>query len=142
MADWYSRAVHERVTVDSAFNKHLRSKPITHHQWGLLMTAIEFDIVNPDEPERARIVPDLSKIDSVLPQVKEAEDAANAPTPDSAGVVERVKRAVGLAEPEDPYVRVARSLASQYATELQEELEKQERWEETCEWAAKETAEA
>jgi hypothetical protein len=142
MADWYSRAAHERVQVDSSFNSRLRDKPVTAHQWGLLMTAIEFDIVNPEEPERARIVPDVSKVDSVLDQVKEAEDAPNAPAPDSPGIVERVKRALGISESEDPYKRAARSLASQYATELQAELEKQGRWEESCDRARKEKAEA
>jgi len=142
MADWYSRAAHERVQVDQTFNARLRDKPVTAHQWGLLMTAIEFDIVNPEEPERARIVPDVSKVDSVLEQVKEAEDASNAPAPDSPGVVERVKRTLGLSDPEDPYKRAARSLASQYATELQEELEEQGRWEESCQRAAKENAKA
>jgi hypothetical protein len=142
MGDWHDRTVSERLSVDSEFSAYLNEKPVSNQQWGLLMTAIEFDIENPEDPERARIVPDLSKIGSVLEPARDAGQDENPVSEEygegGGGLGGRIKRSLGLGGGDDPMRAAAEELSEEYARRLQTKLEESGKWERTCEMAAEE----
>jgi len=144
MSDWYERVASERMAVDASFNARLSESPLTNQQWGLVMTALTFDIENPDDPERARIVPDTDAVEDVLPAVREAGGQLGAGGAgggasnrgESIGLLGRLKSALGVGDGTDGLEDAIERLAAEYAQRLQERLEKEGRWTEVCRRAA------
>lgn len=141
MSDWTDAIVGERMTVDQQFNDDVRQSRFSNQEWGLIMTAVEFEIEDADDPEAARVVADTGNVPSVLPElenVREGMGAMGAATdgPGSGGgggFVDSVKSALGLGGGDggdgDPELRAAEELAQTYADELQRELEENGKWE-------------
>ena len=141
MSDWTDAIVGERMTVDQQFNDDVRQSRFSNQEWGLIMTAVEFEIEDADDPEAARVVADTGNVPSVLPElenVREGMGAMGAATdgPGSgggSGFVDSVKSALGLGGGDggdgDPELRAAEELAQTYADELQRELEENGKWE-------------
>lgn len=139
MSDWQDSIVGARMAVDQEFSQRVVESEFNRQQWGLIMTAVEFDIEHPDDPDRARLVADTSKLPHVMPELENAghEGAMMGAGRDPAserggGLLDSVKGALGLDDDgggdDEQRRRAAESLAEEYATELQAHLESEGRW--------------
>lgn len=135
---WQERIVGERMTVDNRFADRVAASEFTRQQWGLVMTAVEFEIAHPEDEERARLVADTSKLPQILPELDRVQQqmdamAGGAGGGDGGGLVDAVKGALGLGGgggPDPERREAAEALTREYAEELQALLEERGRWEE------------
>ncbi|MFC6904495.1 DUF5799 family protein [Halalkalicoccus tibetensis] len=141
---WMDRIVGDRMAVDREFTERVNESRFSSQQWGLIMTATEFEIHGAEEPESAEIVANTEKLPQIMPelekidaQVQAAGGAGGSTGSDpSGGILDSIKGALGLggggsgASDEDR--QAAESLVAEYADRLQERLEEQGKWESTC----------
>ena len=144
-SDWTSRIAGERMTVDKQFGDRVEASSFSNQQWGLVMTAVEFEIEEPSDPDLARLVADTSKLDSIMPELDRVGNqtpmgggAESRSEGSGGGLLSGVKALFGLAgeDGDDERTEEAASLAQAYADELQAELESNGRWESVCSQAA------
>ena len=136
-SDWTDAIVGERMAVDQEFSGEVRESSFSNQEWGLIMTAAEFEIENADDADAARIVPDTSKVAAIMPEVDQMDQrmgAAGGPGGgnDSDGIVSSVKDALGMGGddgPDEERVAAAEDLLQRYADALQTHLEEKGRWE-------------
>jgi len=145
MSGWQDQIVGARMTVDQQFADRVRGSSLSRSQWGLVMTAVEFEIENPEDPETATLVADTSKLQHVLPEMANVDEQMNAMGGGSAGgssgggVVGKIKNALGLGGGDDDNEELAEEsaqLAQEYAEQLQAHLESEDRWDEVRRVAA------
>jgi len=142
-SDWTGRIAGERMTVDKRFADQVEASSFSNQQWGLVMTAVEFDIEGAGDPETATLVADTSKLPSIMPELDKVGQGAPMGGPpggdsggsEGGGFLSGIKAALGLAGDDDGDERTdeAEQLAQAYAEELQSELESNGRWESVCE---------
>ncbi|MFD1571959.1 DUF5799 family protein [Halorubrum laminariae] len=146
MSDWTDAIVGERMTVDSQFNDRVAASRFSSQEWGLIMTAIEFEIENPGDPDAARLVADTSSLPTIMPELENVRSqvAAMGGAPGGSdgggsggGLVDSIKGALGLGGSGDDGVsdeefEAAERLVQEYADELQAELEDVGKWEQVC----------
>ena len=150
-SDWTDRIVGERMQLDQEFAEKVAASNFSRQQWGLIMTAVEFEIENPGDPEGARLVADTSKVESIVPELEKIDQASGmaaggAPSPaasgdsgDSEGILDGVKSALGLGGGDGvdrEQLAAAEEMAQMYADDLQEKLQARSKWEEVREAAA------
>jgi len=137
-SDWTDAIVGERMAVDQQFASEVRDSPFSNQEWGLIMTAAEFDIVDADNPETARIVPDTSKLTGIMPEVEKMDGAMGAPGSAGGsggdGVFSSVKDALGVGGDGGGSDRTedAEELLERYAEMLHSHLVEKGRWEQVC----------
>jgi hypothetical protein len=138
MTDWTDSIVGDRMTVDREFNDRVAASDFTSQEWGLIMTATEFEIEHPDDPERARIVADTEKLPQIMPELKNVRSQmaqmGGAPDDTSSsggGLFDSIKGALGLGGDDGDAERQADAerLVQEYADELQRHLESKGKWE-------------
>jgi hypothetical protein len=144
MSEWTDAIVGERMTVDNEFNDRVTASRFSSQEWGLIMTATEFEIENPDDPEDARIVADTSSLPAIMPELENVRSQVaamgGAPGGDGGGggsgggLVDSIKGALGLGGggsdgPSDEEMEAAERLVQEYADELQAHLEDVGKWE-------------
>ena len=146
--DWQDHLAGARMRVDQQFEQRVRNSRFSSQEWGLIMTAVEFEVQSAGEPERARLVADTDKLQAVVPELgKIQEEMGGAPRPPSGssggGLFGRLRQYLGGltsdSGPEgnsDEQLEAARKLADDYAVELQAYLEEQGRWSDVCALAA------
>ncbi|MFB6091503.1 MAG: DUF5799 family protein [Haloquadratum sp.] len=141
MADWTDSIVGDRMAVDRTFSGRVESSEFSNQEWGLIMTATEFDIENADDPDAARIVADTENLPQIMPelenvrsrmaQVSGGQDQDDAKSSD---LFDSLKGALGLgggSEGSDQErLEAAERLTQAYADELQSHLESNGKWEE------------
>ena len=138
---WTDEVVAERMAVDQSFSEQIAESRFSNGEWSLIMTATEFEIESPADPEAARIVANTEKVEHVLPEL-EAVRAPLSPGMDSSGgdgLLGRLLGAVGIGGADD-YTEeraAADRLTAAYAEELQATLEENGRWERVCELATR-----
>jgi hypothetical protein len=137
-SDWTDAIVGERMAVDQQFATEVRDSPFSNQEWGLIMTAAEFEIVDADDPENARIVPDTEKLAGIMPEVEKMErgmgGGPGGSADDGDGVFSSVKDALGVGGDGDgggepDRIDEAEELLERYAETLQEHLIEKGRWE-------------
>lgn len=143
---WTDRIVGDRMAVDQEFNDRVTSSQFSRQQWGLIMTAVDFEIKNADDESEARLVADTSELAQVMPEIDDMEpqgpmagmgggpggqDSKNG----GGGVLGTIADKLlggggndGGGGPDQDQVRAARQLAQEYASELQAHLEENGRW--------------
>jgi len=145
MSDWTDAIVGERMTVDNQFTDRVSASRFSNQEWGLIMTAIEFEIENAADPDDARIVADSSNLPTIMPELENvrSQTAAMGGAPGGAaggsggsggGLVDSIKGALGLGGesgggPSDEEIEAAERLVQEYADELQAHLEETGKWE-------------
>lgn len=141
--DWTDTIVGARMTVDGTFASEVEASGFSRQEWGLIMTAVEFEIEDADDPPNARLVANTDNLEAVLPEVKrvaEMERQAREGSGSDGGVLDTIRGALGLKNgtsgPDEEKVAEARRLTQRYADELQSHLENQGRWPEVCAAAA------
>jgi hypothetical protein len=136
---WSDRIVGARMAVDSEFSTQVDQSVFSRQEWGLVMTAVDFDIENADDEAAAELVAKTDRLEDVLPELERAREAqaamAGGRDPDSGGggVLDDIKNALGFGgndaeEIDEDQLREARQLADAYAVELQQYLESNGRW--------------
>lgn len=133
---WTDMIVGDRMATDREFNAEIENSRFTRQEWGLIMTAVEFDIEHPGDEERARLVADTEKLPHVLPELDNVRSQMNAmgggPSSDGGGgVLGSLKRALGFGsedEVDQDELDAADRLAQTYARQLQTRLENRGRW--------------
>ncbi|NHN58984.1 MULTISPECIES: DUF5799 family protein [Halorussus] len=135
---WQDIIVGDRMAVDQEFAQRVTDSEFSRQEWGLIMTAVEFEIEHPDDDERARIVADTSKVEQVMPELENIRNQMNSMAggggggDGGGGVFDSVKDALGLGGGgggvDRERVEAANRLAQEYAGELQQRLESQGKW--------------
>ena len=128
MSEWTDAIVGERMTVDNQFNERVAASRFSSQEWGLIMTAIDFEIENADDPEEARVVAENLRSQMAGMGGAPAGDAGGS----SGGVVDAIKGALGLGGgggAADEELEAAERLVQEYADELQAHLEDVGKWE-------------
>ncbi|MFC6785039.1 DUF5799 family protein [Halobaculum halobium] len=143
MSNWTDAIVGERMTVDREFNDRIHQSEFSNQQWGLIMTAVEFEIEDADDPENARIVADTSKLPQIMPELDNVSQQMGGmpggdPTGDSSGgafgeIVSDIKDALlgggGGGGTDTQQLEAAERLTQEYADELQRHLESKGKFE-------------
>jgi hypothetical protein len=142
MSEWTDAIVGERMTVDNQFTDRVAASRFSSQEWGLIMTATEFEIENPTDPDDARLVADTSSLPAIMPELENVRSqvAAMGGAPggqdggSSGGLFDSIKGALGLGGSDDGGVdadelAAAERLVQEYADELQAHLEDNGRWE-------------
>ena len=147
---WTDRIVGARMTVDQEFSSRIADSQFSNQQWSLIMTATEFEIEHPDDPDRARLVADTEQVEQIIPELENVPSggmgAMGGQAPgeqqgsSSGGVFDSIMGALGLGDGDgDDHaekLRAAERLTQEYADELQSHLESQGRWQSVREVAA------
>ena len=128
---WRDRIVGDRMTVDQEFADAVEDSQFSRQQWGLIMTAVEFDIENPDE-ESARLVADTEKLPHVMDELEniDARTSSMGGTDDAGGIVDSLRGLFGGDGGNDEQLVAAERLAGEYADRLQDHLEERGKWDE------------
>lgn len=143
---WRDRLAGARMQVDQQFSDRVVASEFTNQQWGLIMTAVEFDIVNPDDPEVAELIANTEKVEHIIPELENIPQGMGAGGMgqetsrggDGAGLLGRLRGLLtgeSSDDSDEETLEAASQLASEYAEELQAFLEEQGRWEAICESA-------
>jgi hypothetical protein len=133
--DWTGAIAGERMELDREFNDQVEASEFSRQQWGLVMTAVEFEIENPDDPEEARIVANTANLPAIMDELDRIAEASppgaggGATSGGGGGLLGGVKDALGLGGGgEDERLAAAERLAEEYAERLQAKLESKGRW--------------
>ncbi|QZX99873.1 DUF5799 family protein [Halobaculum rubrum] len=143
MSNWTDAIVGERMTVDREFTDRIRASEFSNQEWGLIMTAVEFEIEDADDSEEARIVADTSKLPQIMPELDNISQqmgamAGGGSDGGSSGgafgeIVSDIKDAVfgagGGGGVDEQKLEAAERLTQEYADELQRHLESKGKFE-------------
>jgi hypothetical protein len=144
MANWTDSIVGDRMTVDREFNDRVQASRFSGQEWGLIMTATEFEIENADDEEQARIVANTEKLPQIMPELENIrsqmgamggapkESGGGGGSSGGGGVFGSIKRAFGLGSGggggSDEQLEAAERLTQEYADALQQHLESKGKW--------------
>lgn len=146
--DWTDRLAGARMRVDQQFQDKLVESEFTSQEWGLIMTAVEFEVEYADDPEKARLRANKEKLEEIIPELQNIQkEMGGSPRPvESAPTGEstlgRIKQYLHQLRPETPAqndserLSEARVMTDEYAHDLQKFLEKRDRWDEIRQAAA------
>jgi hypothetical protein len=140
MSNWTDRIVGDRMAVDREFSDQVRNSEFSNQEWGLIMTAVEFEIEHADDPDRARIVPDTESLPQMIPELEKVQGGMpggpGSQRQDSGtGVLDAIRGALGMGGGDDGADRLeaAERLVDEYADRLQARLEEKGKWDDVRE---------
>jgi hypothetical protein len=144
MSDWQNRIVGARMAVDTEYSPTVDNSGFSRQEWGLVMTAVEFDIRHADDPDRAELYADTEHIRDIMPEVENVAKmqpmGMGQQQEQSGGLLDNLKSSLGIGrggggskEPDEDRIREAEELVDGYAKQLQAHLEKNGSWEEVLE---------
>lgn len=148
MGNWNDHIVGDRMTVDQEFSQRVQSSQFSSQEWGLIMTATDLEIENPQTDE-ARIVANTENLPEIMPELEKVRNQMPGPGgqggqggsgSSGSGFLGGVKKALGLGGGDDvdeKRLKAARDLTQEYADELQRHLEERGKWERVQKIAAK-----
>jgi hypothetical protein len=141
---WTDSITGARMQVDRQFEQRVRDSEFSNQQWGLIMTAVEFRIDDPETPAEARLVADTEKVEHIIPELENIPQGMGAQPGRGGGsedgLFDRLRGLLGGGSDDgvdQETLDAANELAGEYATELQQFLEQQDRWAEVCGRAAR-----
>jgi hypothetical protein len=152
--EWTDQLAGARMQVDQRYQDTLEASSFTNQEWGLVMTAIDWDIENPETPDEAELVADTSKLSDIIPELESIQrqmGGAQQPVeegPDTTGFLGRIKRYVHdltsntSGQSTEKRQNDAIELVEGYTMELQSYLEERGRWEDICAAAASEQSQS
>lgn len=144
MSDWNDHVVGDRMTVDQEFSERVQASDFTSQEWGLIMTATEFEIDDPGTDD-AQIVANTENLPQMMPELENVRRQMPGRGGDTqgdslSGVIGNLKDALGLDgsnDVDEERLREARKLTQEYAKQFQQHLEKRGKWERVQEIAMK-----
>ena len=140
MSNWTDSIVGDRMAVDQQFTEYVTQSRFSSQQWGLIMTATEFEIEHPDDPEEARIVSNTEKVEQIIPELDNIQSqmaamggaGGSSSSSSGGGIVSSIKGALGFGGGDDgvdqDQLRAAEQLTQEYADQLQAHLENKGKW--------------
>lgn len=145
--EWRDQIAGARMQVDQQFTERVLASQFSNQQWGLIMTAVEFDIENPEDPAAAELVADTEKIPQIIPELEKVPRGGPAGRRGSqggaggggGGILDRLRGVFGgdgSGGVDDDKLASATALVEEYTVQLQTFLEEQGRWEAICASAA------
>ncbi len=139
---WTDMIAGARMQVDQQFQQQVTSSQFSNQQWGLIMTAVQFEIDSPESPEEAEIVANTEQVPHIIPELENIPDGMGGVPQrtgggESSGLLGRVKNLFsggkqGSSSANEQKEKAAIELVEAYTVELQNFLEQQGRWEEIC----------
>jgi hypothetical protein len=148
--EWTDQLAGARMQVDQRFQDTLEASSFTNQEWGLVMTAIDWDIENPETPEEAELVADTDQLSEIIPELENIQSqmgGSQRPVeegPDTQGFLGRIKRYIHdltsntSSQSSTKRYNDAVELVEGYTMELQSFLEERGRWADVCAAAASE----
>jgi hypothetical protein len=138
MTDWQDKIVGARMTVDGEFAGRIDDSRFSRQEWGLIMTATEFEIENPEDETAAKLVADTDDLRGMMPEIERVANMGpmgNTENDGDDGFFGSIGDALGLggSDPEsidEEKLHAAEDLVAAYAERLQAHLESEGRWEE------------
>lgn len=141
--DWTSMIAGERMQLDQEFADRVEASSFNRQQWGLVMTALDFEIENPSTPAEAKLVPDTSNVPTILPELDNVGQhgqmgGGSQSSGSGGGLMDSVKGVLGLGGGggNEERLEEAAELGREYCERLQDRLESSGRWQAVCERAA------
>ena len=136
MSDWTDRIVGDRMAVDREFSERVRDSEFSNQEWGLVMTAVDFEIEDADDPDRARIVADTESLPQMMPELAKVRQGMGPGGPggqqqadSGTGVLDAIRGALGMGGDDDAEkLDAAERLVDEYAAALQQRLEEKGKW--------------
>jgi len=150
MTDWQDKIVGDRMTVDDEFSDAVDNSQFSRQEWGLIMTAISFEIRTPADEERAQLVANTSELEGIMPELENVANMGPMGKPQSngqsgPGFFDSVLGALGLGgddgDTDRERLEAAERMVQTYAQELQAHLEAEGRWGEVRAAAAEQEGE-
>jgi hypothetical protein len=129
---WQDRIVGDRMTVDQEFTDVVENSQFSRQQWGLIMTAVEFEIHHSGN-ESARLVANTEKLPHVMDELDDIDARTNpmGGSDNGGGVIDSLRGLLGGSDGgTDKQLTAAEQLAEEYAERLQTHLEEQGKWSE------------
>ncbi|MHB9286636.1 DUF5799 family protein [Halobacteriales archaeon Cl-PHB] len=148
MSDWQDQLAGARMQVDQRFQDRVSASDFSNQEWGLIMTAVEFEVQFPEDPEGARLVANTDHLDDIVPELGRIQkQMGGSPTPvedgpDRGGILGSLRSMLDSLStnhdntPDEAKLADARELTQGYADELQAYLEERGRWDEIRQAAA------
>ena len=142
---WRDQLAGARMQVDQQFNDRVQNSQFTNQEWGLIMTAVEFEITDAETPDSAEMTVNTENLDQIMPELDNLpQGMGGVPGGDSGsggGILDSIRGALGLSDSsadgtDEEDLEAATALVEEYATELEAHLKEQERWESICAAAA------
>lgn len=140
---WTDYLAGARMQVDQQFSEQVRASEFTNQQWGLIMTAVEFEIERPADPDQAELVANTDNVEAIIPELDAIEQqTVGGAAPGGAGnsgesLLGRIRSYFGGdSDGDDDQYREAVALVDEYTTQLQALLREEGRWQELCAAAA------
>lgn len=143
---WRDKLAGARMRVDQEFNQRVLDSQFSNQEWGLIMTAVEFDITRPGDPEQAEMTANTENLEQIMPELDNLPQGMARPdgsNTDGGGVLDSLKSVLGFdgadangAGVDEDELAAATALVKEYASALQTHLEDEGRWAEVCAAAA------
>lgn len=145
MSNWTDAIIGDRMAVDQEFTDRVQASAFSSQEWGLIMTATELEMEQPDDPEQARIVANTENVESVLPELEAINNQmpmGGSPGRDNAadsGLIGTLKQTLGFGGSEsddavdEERLAAAEALTQEYADALQEHLEANDKFQQARE---------
>jgi hypothetical protein len=138
--EWVEQIAGARMQVDQRFQDRVIDSEFTNQQWGLIMSAVEFEITDPETPDEAQLVANTDKVEQILPEVEDIPQGVGGPPGGSSdrssgGLLSSLRGLLSGADADEidqERLDAATTLADEYVTELQAFLEEEGRWEPLC----------
>jgi hypothetical protein len=141
--DWTDQLAGARMQVDQQYQETLDASDFSNQEWGLVMTAVDWEIENPEDPENATLIADKSKLPDIVPELRNIQQemgGSSTPVdegPDTRGFLGRIKQYIhhlqaGTDGSSEKKIADAKELVEGYTRALQEYLEERGRWEDIC----------
>ncbi len=135
---WEEIIVAERMAADREFRERVHTSSLSNQAWSLVMMAVEFEVVNAENPDQAHFAVNSENLESVLPAMDEVETATGFDRNQSSrgGLLDTVRSWLGDNGSQSERREEAERLAGEYATVLQRQIQQSGKWNAVCEMAA------
>lgn len=140
MSEWTDQLAGARMQVDKQFRDRVLESNFSNQEWGLVMTAVDWEVNDAADPEAAELVADTSRLPDIVPELERISQQMGSVGAggggrgrgQSRGLLGRLRGFVssltGGGGGSEARLREAETLVEDYADALQEHLEKQGRW--------------
>lgn len=142
--EWTDRLTGARMHVDQRFQSRVQESRFSNQQWGLIMTAVEFRIDDPEDPAAATLVAETDNVRHIIPELEKIKSGMGQPggqpgRTNGSGIIGKIAGLFGGSSDDDvdeETLTAATDLVEEYTAELQQFLEEEGRWDAVCERAA------